>query len=248
MELTSFRTIAVPPLISAGSAETLAASVAAAIADEAVQGLVLEGDSEGFSRGMDIGSFGHEQVRDWPEADVERGVRMFADVLRHLVSSPKPTLAVVDGPALGGGLGLAAACDLVVAARRATFGLPEGLFGLAPVVITPVLLERITGAALRRLALTAEPIDADEARAIGLVDEVVDNDAVAARVRRLCTAISRVHPRTKSVVVQAISQRRNDTVAASIQWGVHETTRTARSPEVVERIRRFLEGGAPWSR
>jgi enoyl-CoA hydratase/carnithine racemase len=248
MELTPFRTIAVPPVISAASLETLAARVTDAMCDEAVPGLVLQGESDAFSGGMDLGSFGHGQVVNLPDADFERSIRLFADLLCVLTSAPKPTVAVVEGAALGGGLGLAAACDVVVAARRATFGLPEGIFGLAPAVITPILLERITGAALRRLALTAEPIRADEAKAIGLVDELVENDGVGVRVRRLCTALSRVHPRTKSVLVEAISQRRKETLAASIQWGVGETTRAGRSPEVAERIRRFLEGGAPWNR
>lgn len=249
MELTPFRIVAVPPVISAASAEGLASRIADALSDETVRGLVLDGQPQDFCRGMDIGVFGSSgHIDDVADPDLDRGIRLFADTLCRLASAPKPTLAVVHGAALGGGLGLAAACDLVVATRSATFGLPEGLFGLAPAVIGPVLLERITAAALRRLALTAEPIDAAEAKAIGLVDEVVEDEAVSMRrVRRLCAALSRVHPQTKNALVDTISRSRTHTLAASVEAGVNETTRAGRSPEVAERIRRFLEGGAPWS-
>src|SRR4030095_2477202 len=70
---------------------------------------------------------------------------IFADLFTMLQSSPKPLLAVVDGAAIGGGLGLACACDWVVATSRATFALPELLWGLAPATIWPIVSSRMTG-------------------------------------------------------------------------------------------------------
>src|SRR5438477_5999325 len=91
-------------------------------------------------------------------------------------SNGKVTLAVVDEQALGGGVGLAAVCDYVLATERATFGLPELLLGLVPATIFPILLERMPPQRARRLALLGHTQNAAQASASGLVDEVVASD------------------------------------------------------------------------
>lgn len=245
MELSASRIVAVPRTLSVIAGDAFGAELAAALADEAVRVVVLAGTAEDFCLGMDIASLSDSGGA--VEQDVSRGVGVFADSLVLLATAVKPTVAMVAGRALGGGLGLAAACDVVVAAKSARFALPEGVFGLAPAVIAPILLERVTGATLRRLALTAEPIGAEEAVALGLADEVVEDQAIGNRVRRLCTTLSRVHPRTKSAVAASIRQFRTLTLAAAVREGVTETTRAAQSPEVATRIGRFLEGSAPWT-
>jgi enoyl-CoA hydratase/carnithine racemase len=251
MELTTFRTIAVPPVLSAATAAALASAVANGLADGAVRGLVLNGDTGAFCRGMDLAGIGDD-------ADaVDDSLRLFAQALGSLAQADKPTVAVVRGPALGGGVGIAAACDLVLSARSATFGLPEALFGLSPAIIAPILLERVTPAALRRLVLTAATLSADDAKAIGLVDEVIDEvgqvdangatiGALDARLRRLCATLPRVDPRAKGVLVEAVRHHRSGPLASALDWGSKETLQAARSPEVADRVRRFLEGGAPW--
>src|SRR4051812_47004195 len=168
MELMG-RTIAVPSVISRESAPAFAQDIARALADDEVRVLTLEGTPGEFCRGMDITALDRAEA-----GATARSIRAFADALSLLAHARKPAVAVGRGAALGGGLGIAAACDVVLASRSATFALPEGLFGLAPAVIAPVLLGRITSARLRRLALTAESIDAAEAKTIGLVDEVLE--------------------------------------------------------------------------
>lgn len=240
MELTSIRRIDVPVVLSASSASALAGAVARALQDDAVTVVVLEGGTDAFCRGMDIEALGGGAP------DFADGVRSFAEALCMLAEASKPTLAVVRGSALGGGLGVAGVCDLVIADRRATFGLSEGLFGLTPAVITPVLLPRVSAAQLRRLVLTAEPIGADEARLIGLVDEVLDGADLARRVRQLCTAFSRVPSGTKRILAESVRTHRDGSLRESVQWGVAVTTRAAGSMDVAARVRRFLDGEAPW--
>jgi enoyl-CoA hydratase/carnithine racemase len=89
-----------------------------------------------------------------------------------LLTAPRPTLAVIDGPALGAGLGLAAACDVVVASERSTFGLPEALYGLAPAIIRPALMTRLTIQQLNMLLFTCHSRSAQEARALGLTASI----------------------------------------------------------------------------
>src|SRR5262249_37795617 len=85
----------------------------------------------------------------------------------------KPTIALVDGAALGGGLGLAAACDVLLATERASFGLPEALFGLVPATIFPLLLERLPAQRARLLALDPLSRSAGAAITAVLADQIV---------------------------------------------------------------------------
>ncbi len=241
MELTGVRVVPVPATIDAAGAARLYSDLSAAQGDPSVRAIVLEGSVAEFCRGMDIAGIGHASA---PE--LEAHIRTFATVQLLLAESHTPTVAVLRGPALGGGLGLAAACNMVVAARSATCGLPEGLLGLTPAVIAPALLGRLTAQQFKRLALLAEPITADDAKLLGLVDEVVEDEAVSARLRRVCVAITRVHPGTARGITEAIRQSTSGSVAAALKWGVAETSRAATSPEALERIDRLLEGEAPW--
>jgi enoyl-CoA hydratase/carnithine racemase len=240
MELSAGGRVAVPAVLTAAGATALADDITRAVQDDAVGMVWLEGGVDVFCRGMDIDAIAAGA------AGFEHGVQEFANMLCLLAEAAKPTVAVVRGTATGGGLGLAAVCDFVIAARTATFALPEALFGLTPAVITPVLLERISPPQLRRMVLTAAPLDADQALSIGLVDEVLDAPALAPRIRRLTTTLARVDAGAKRTLAQVMARHRVHSLRESVQWGVAETTRAAGSPEVGARVRRFLEGGAPW--
>ncbi|MBV9582408.1 MAG: enoyl-CoA hydratase/isomerase family protein, partial [Chloroflexi bacterium] len=114
----------VPEALDAGRLDALTRAVQEAMLDDGIRVIVLLGKTDGvFCLGMDFGMV----------AEGERavgGATAMARCLHTLRASPKPTVALVDGQALGGGLGLAAACDYVLATERATFGLPELLVGL----------------------------------------------------------------------------------------------------------------------
>jgi enoyl-CoA hydratase/carnithine racemase len=116
-------------------------------------------------------------------------VATFARTLHRLATTSTPTVAMVDGRCLGGGLALACVCDWVVASDRARFGLPELTLGLQPEIVGLCLATRASPGALRHLALRASSVDASEAMRLGLVDETGSTDSlegvVEDRVRRL---------------------------------------------------------------
>lgn len=149
---------------------------------------VLSGTAEKFCAGMDL--------EEPPPTPAQRD--LFVKLLDRLLGCPRPTLAVVDGPALGGGLGLAAACDFVLATTRARFGLPEALSGLAPELIRRALRTRLSPQRLRMLAFTCYSRSAEEASALGLVDRVVPVDELANATRNTIRQLARA--RTESVV------------------------------------------------
>jgi methylglutaconyl-CoA hydratase len=119
------------------------------------------------------------------QASVEwnlQDARRFAGMLHRIASSPKPVLARIQGAALGGGVGLACACDVAIAADNASFSVSEAKFGILPAVIGPYVTNAVGKRQAQRLALTTTRIGAAEALAIGVVQQVVGLDALDAAV------------------------------------------------------------------
>lgn len=195
-------------------------------------------DDESFCTGLDIEAVEGRAHR--------QAVDTFSSVLAELADGLVPSVAVVDGVAQGGGVGVAAACDVVVATESARFCLPEMLFGLVPGAIWPVLRRRVSEAALVRWAKTAQSVDAVEAHRFGLVDEVVDAAAMGRRV----THYRRMLGRPSSVAharLQALCRAtRTIDLADAIRSGARRTEAALAENDVVAARRRFVEGGVPW--
>ncbi|MEZ4323409.1 MAG: enoyl-CoA hydratase/isomerase family protein [Myxococcota bacterium] len=148
-----------------------------------------------------------------------------------------PVVAFVTGPARGGGVGLAAAADRVLATADASFALPEVWFGLVPGAIAPLLAERIRPAELRWLAMTGGTLTAAEARGIGLVDRVVDGSGA---VSESLEALRRACPDA------LLELKRSTAPVEAVRRGAERTLERLRDPAVQARIGRFLDGEAPW--
>ncbi len=242
MELTSDggTAVRVPERLDGPGLEALSAAL-----DAAGRGpIVLRGaTSEVFCDGLDLAAALAESDSG------DRGFGAFAEVLGRLARSPLPTLAVVDGHARGGGVGLLAACDRVLATERARFALPELLFGLIPGTIWPVLVERMRPSEARCWALSAVARDAPQALAAGLVDRVVPAVELADALEVETRALSRVHG---AAVVQ-LRRWAARAGALPLDEALAEGAKVARDrledPSVRDGLRRFLEDGeAPWMR
>jgi methylglutaconyl-CoA hydratase len=125
----------------------------------------------------------------YSDEENRRDALALATMLRTVAECPKPVVARVHGDAYAGGVGLVAACDIVVAAQTATFCLSETKLGLIPATIGPHVVRAIGERQARRYALTAEKFDAAEAFRIGLVQELVAPDALDARVNEILGAL-----------------------------------------------------------
>jgi methylglutaconyl-CoA hydratase len=148
-------------------------------ADDTIRAVVLTGNGASFSAGADLNWM--RGMADASEADNRADSEKLATLMRTLNFLSKPTLARVNGAAYGGGVGLVACCDIVIAAETAKFGLTEVKLGLVPAVISPYVIAAIGTRHSRRLFVTAEIFDAQEAMRIGLVHRVVaDLDAAVA--------------------------------------------------------------------
>jgi polyketide biosynthesis enoyl-CoA hydratase PksH len=161
----------------------------AAALDPQCRMVVLCGDAKTFCLGMDFADV-TQKLAD-TSGQAERAA-LFMRLLRRIGEHCCVVTAIVEGRALGGGVGLVAACDIVVAGEAAEFGLPELLWGLAPATIMPFLIRRMGYQKALRLALTTQNINAAEARESGLVDVVcvMPEDYP----RRLLPRLARVEP------------------------------------------------------
>jgi enoyl-CoA hydratase len=142
--------------------------------DERVRVVVLTGEGRAFSAGFDLAEFG--------QPELARTIRHNSTAYHRAVwNFPKPTIAAVNGPAMGGGFDLALLCDMRIASSGASFGHPEIKFG-APPLFTP--LRWVVGDGIARdLCLTGRPVGAEEALRIGLVSRVVEPGALVEEAR-----------------------------------------------------------------
>ena len=151
--------------------------------DERVRAVVLAAKGRSFSAGADL-----KWMKSMADATEEKNLndaRALAGLMRTLNSFPKPTLALVQGAAYGGGVGLVACCDVVLATEEAAFSLSEVKLGLIPAVIAPYVIVAIGQRAARRYFLTGERFSAWEAQRLGLVHEVVAPGELESRGRRM---------------------------------------------------------------
>lgn len=160
-----------------------------ALADLPPLPLFLVGTDEQFCGGLDLGA-----LLEAPPEDMKMFGEVFSACLTTISQHPAPTVAVVAGPALGGGLGIATAADLILAGPAARFGLPELLYGFVPGFILPSLLRRMQPQKVRRLAIPGLPVDRETGSALGLVDEMFDEpqDRV---IKRLTRQLARPEPK-----------------------------------------------------
>ncbi|MDQ2993053.1 MAG: enoyl-CoA hydratase-related protein [Candidatus Eremiobacteraeota bacterium] len=209
--------------------------------------IVLSGEGKVFCGGADV---------NWMRASLElareRNVadaQSMSDMFRAIDGCPKPVIARVHGAALGGGAGLAAVCDVVVASDDAVFGFTETKLGIIPAVISPFVLAKIGISNARALFLTGERFDASRAQAIGLVHEVVSNDALDAAVERVIAELRTAGPEAAAAAKRLIGEVSALSYDATRDHTAHAIAHRRTTPEGQEGLRAFLERRNPgWSK
>ena len=169
--------------ISGQMIDELKLALAALTADEECRVVVLEGEGKSFCAGADIEEMKASGGKTF-DANLRDAERL-AELFHALDTFPRPMIGRVHGHCLGGGVGLAACCDAVVASDETAFAFSETRLGIVPAVISPYALRRIGVTHARRYFLSGERFTAEEARRIGLVAEVCEFDEIDAVVVRL---------------------------------------------------------------
>jgi len=231
--------------------ETLIAELTAKLlaldADPAVRVIVLAGEGKSFSAGADLAWMQRQGA-----ASVEENLadaRRLADLFRTLSTLAKPTIARVHGAALGGGMGLAAACDICVASDRAVFATSEVKFGIIPSAISPYVVRAIGERQAYRYFQTAERISAARAREIGLVHEVTDGAdpaALDAQIAAIVEALLAGGPNAQAAATDLIRAVANRPVTDDVVDDTARRIATLRAtPEAREGLGAFLDKRPP---
>ena len=172
-------------------------------ADPQVRVVLLAASGKSFSAGADLNWM--RRMADYSLEENLADSMALAGLMRTLYGLSKPTIALVQGAAYGGGVGLVACCDIALATDRATFCLSEVKLGLIPAVISPYVMEAIGSRAARRYFLTAERFDAVEAQHLGLVHELVAVEDLRARGESLTALLIQNGPLALSAVKRLVA-------------------------------------------
>jgi methylglutaconyl-CoA hydratase len=210
--------------------------------NRSVRGVILTGAGPVFCAGADLRWMGSEAVT---MAEARTDAESLLMLLRAIDDCPCPVIGKIQGPAFGGGIGLIAACDIVVARADATFALSEVRVGLVPAVIAPLLLRKTGLSFLRRYGLTGEPFSASIAKEAGLVHEVVEPSSLDARVDHVAELVGRSAP--DAVREAKVLFRKLGTLSEDEQGklAVETNVRARLSPEAREGLRAFREKREP---
>jgi len=212
--------------------------------DPGVRVLVLRASGKSFSAGADLAWM--RRMADYSREENLADSMALAELMRTLDAFSRPTVALVQGAAFGGGVGLAACCDMVIASEKASFCLSEVKLGLIPAVISPYVVAAIGARRARRYFLSAERFDAAEAHRLGLVHEVVAPELLEERGARFCDTLFRNGPAAMAAakdLVAAVAGRPAD--AALIRDTAARIAATRASVEGKEGLGAFLEKRQP---
>jgi len=234
--------VQVPSALDAESVSRFRAAIATVTSDGEADGRVvlLRGAPGVFCRGM----------RLLPSSNGEDEKRALADFCRCLVAirfASCPVLAVVDGEALAGGVGVAAACDVVLATPRSSFALSEVLFGLTPAAIFPLVVERVLVQKAKLMALCGTSYSAAEAHALGLVDALAPEGDLDGTIKRWVRLVARGESGAVGRLKRLSSGASRSELEDAIERGAAETLRALATPAVRARISAFEAGDVGWS-
>jgi methylglutaconyl-CoA hydratase len=220
--------------------ESLLAALDALAQVDALRAVLITGNGRHFQAGADLGWI--DAVR---AASAEENVRVSgatALAVRRLNAAPVPTVALVQGGCFGGGTGIIAACDVVIAADNAMFSIAEARWGLTAAIIIPQLNDAIGVRQVRRYALTGERFGAAEARRIGLVHEVVPAAELAAAGERVVGHLLANGPEAiRQTKAHALAFAWGDADEATFDQLVDAHAAKRRSAEAAEGLASFAE-------
>ncbi len=165
--------------------------------DSSIQVIILRAEGKSFSAGADINWM--KSMAQATESENKVDSEKLAKLMRTINFNAKATIAVVQGLALGGGVGLICCCDMVVAHEGAKFGLTEAKLGLVPAVISPYVIDAIGTRKARRYFQTAEVFDANQAHNMGIVADVLPSDEVEKWVEKQLDMMSSTGPNAKEI-------------------------------------------------
>lgn len=211
--------------------------------DDPAHLIVLTGAGKAFSAGADLEYMSSIKVAG--EQENLRDAKALANLLETISTHPKPVIARVNGPAIGGGLGLVCACDMGFAVESAFFAFSEVRLGLVPAVIGPYAVRVLGERNARRWMLTGDRIDLDAALAMGLVQAAAPADSLDALILEIAQSINASGPEALTACKELIRRSGEQELADLKPWTAELIAKLRAGEEGQEGMRAFLEKRAP---
>jgi methylglutaconyl-CoA hydratase len=221
--------------------ELIAALEDAATSDCRV--LVLNGAGKTFCSGLDLAVL--ENLAGQPGSDHRAYAEQTAKLFRTLYEFPKPTIAAVEGAAIAGGTGLATVCDFTLAAPEAKFGFTETRIGFVPALVSAFLALQVGDKLSRDLLLTGRLFDAAEAHRIGLVNEIVPTDQLAARVQSLAGQLALNSPQSQRATKALLVAQNKAWLDAATTLALEASAMARQTGDFHEGVTAFLQKRKP---
>jgi methylglutaconyl-CoA hydratase len=224
----------------------LRAALRSLAADDAVRVVVLSGTGKSFCAGADL-NWMREIIRFSYDQNLAESLEL-AEWLHELSALPKPTVARVNGAAIGGGAGFLSACDIVIASTDARFGLSEVKIGLVPACIAPYVLRRTGEGRARQYFLTGERFDARRALEIGLVNIAVEPAELDRKVEEVVFSLVSSGPEALAKAKELLARVPGMGIAEAKRYTAEMIAGLRTSAEGQEGMSAFIEKRKPkWS-
>lgn len=205
--------------------------------------VVFAGAGEAFCSGLDLSALQgmNDKSAEEHRVDAERIAKLF----RSLYELPKPTIAVVHGAAIAGGTGIATLCDFTLAVPAAKFGYTEVRIGFVPAVVSAFLALQVGDKRARDLLLTGRLFDATEAHRLGLVSEVVADEALQSRVATLAAVLAANSPSSLEATKRLLAVQNKEWLDAAIAAAMDANATARETADFREGVASFLEKRKP---
>jgi enoyl-CoA hydratase/carnithine racemase len=229
--------------LTAKSLTDLSVALHNAIADSSVRVILLRSSRPAFCLGMSL--VDADSPQNPPEV-IEKTMSLYCDCLFAMYNAPKPVVCCVTGDVKAGGVGLVAACDIVIATSNASFQLSEIFLGMIPANVMPYLYSlRLAPQTVRYLVLTGKKISAREALEIQLVNEVFPAESVEQDLRSLVKGLFRASPDAVARIKKFTGRLAQEKLAVSIEQAKAEFLEMMGNPEITRAISDFNNGFSP---
>ncbi len=208
--------------------------------------LIITGAGMAFCAGMDLDNLRAITTRSPAQnlSDSETMAKLFRDVYEF----PKPTIAAVNGAAIGGGCGIATLCDFTVASEEAKFGYTEVKIGFLPAIVSSFLVQQVGEKRTRDLLMTGRIFSAEEAKQLGMVTDVVSGEQLMEWARELAGTLRQASPASLRATKRLLSGFAKDVLDRRLALAVEENARIRSTDDFREGITAFLEKRKPhWS-
>ena len=213
------------------------------VEDDSTRVVTLTGKGDIFSAGADLNWM--RRVGDYTYEENYADAKTFAGMMEGLYRLPQATIAAVNGPCIGGGVGLASACDVAVASDRAFFSLAEIRLGIAPAAISPYVIRKIEERKAREYFLTGRRFDAETAREIGLINEVVAHASFEGAIAKWQKSFLKAAPGAIKVCKELITRVSHAPINEIQDFTAETISKLRMAPEAKEGFAAFFEKRRP---